>query len=1003
MTRQREAPRADPRKKVMTRIADLLACDPAGPAQETVPAGNDDPDAVFRELAEFVATDRIKAEYERLFSALGEALKSPDEDVGIWISGPLGSGKSAFANNLGYVLGNRDVRGSPAAALFVNKLGSRQVAEQVEFINRSIPYQIFPVTLRAELAVETHAEHFVEAMYRALLRGLDYDEDYDIAGLEIELEKEGQFASFQALCRTEYHQEWRDVRSASQKFACASSLLHRLSPHTYHSTDAWLKAIRARPARSPSAKDLVEKAFELCAFRHPGKTFAFLVDEIGPYATLGGERVENLRAVVEEFGRESLLRLKAGKIPGPIWIVVTAQETLQEVSNHLAASRIARPKLEDHFKHHIELSADDIREVVARRVLGKKESQEPGLRKAFRDSGEALIRNIKLERCSRRSELDEPQFVQFYPYLPHLIDLTREILGSIRLHPDRPRQLGGNLPTIIRHSFDMLFSARTRIADQPFGALVSIDQIHDLLESNIPLEKRKEIGAIRQRFDNHERHPGIAGRVAKAICLMQFVKADLPRTTHNIAALLIQNISEEPPTFAVATILQELKEAEFVQETEGGWTLYDFDELRRRAAALKDLRNAVRVINPRLPGWHNDMIQTAKKALARFLSWYTRPLYEFNASVSRSLEEVVRAVDHLTSSLVALDQGSLRKAFDYLPVNMVGLEEQLAQLDPPNAPVAESMRANVALLRQQVKVLGRMQKTVNLEAPAGGMEKKRGTGAPQDSHLFINQFPDQGKPGMQWGRNESRDRTAYVIGLFGTGRRYINELLIENIGERAKYFRDGIRLHPGPTPMIYSGHVTTKYPSRAQELPVVMKYIMESVKAGDADSIFICRHPLDSLLTNWVWWRTYARDNRSISGISEVYQNKEDLCADLKKNFLEFKSFAEGDSDFFVATPGPRFLSFSEFVEETELHLQSSPLTLRLEDFMIDPLKEFSKIAATMSADLNLNRLSLAPPRTKASGHLAVKERVPEFRGFIDELDTETKARLAKIGYGVSG
>ena len=34
------------------------------------------------------------------------------------------------------------------------------------------------------------------------------------------------------------------------------------------------------------------------------------------------------------------------------------------------------------------------------------------------------------------------------------------------------------------------------------------------------------------------------------------------------------------------------------------------------------------------------------------------------------------------------------------------------------------------------------------------------------------------------------DRTAYVIGLFGTGRSYVNELMLQNIGERAKYFRE---------------------------------------------------------------------------------------------------------------------------------------------------------------------------------------------------------------------
>ena len=159
------------------------------------------------------------------------------------------------------------------------------------------------------------------------------------------------------------------------------------------------------------------------------------------------------------------------------------------------------------------------------------------------------------------------------------------------------------------------------------------------------------------------------------------------------------------------------------------------------------------------------------------------------------------------------------------------------------------------------------------------------------------------------------DRTAYVIGIFGTGRRYIHHLIEQHIGERAEYFRDEIRLHPGPTSMIYSGHATMRHVSRAQALPVVMSRILESVRSGYADLIFVYRHPLDSLLTNWIWWRTYICDNTVISGISQVYKNTDDLCDVLEQNFFEFKAFAEGDPDFFAALPGPRFLSFREFVE----------------------------------------------------------------------------------------
>jgi hypothetical protein len=554
-------------------------------------------------------------------------------------------------------------------------------------------------------------------------------------------------------------------------------------------------------------------------------------------------------------------------------------------------------------------------------VLRKKESQELILRKLFRDKGASLMQSVRLERCSRRTEFDEDQFVQFYPYLPHLLDLSIDIMAGIRLNRN-----------IVRQCWEMLVSDRARLANLPVEALVSIDKIYDLVEENLPPQKQKYILEIRQRFDNDQDYPGMAGRVVKAICLMEFAKTDPPCTTRNIAALLVQRVTEAPPILAVAAILSHLKEAGAVRETNHGWRLFDFELLRNVADALEGLRNAVGKVNPRPPGWHNDLIQVGKRLLARLFNWYTRPLQEYNAAVSRAIEEIVCALDRLSTDMMPPDQ-AFRNAstLDQVSMNSVALEARLAR------------------------------------------SENRSAGA--------------------------NDKTTYIIGLFGTGRRYINELILQNIGERAKYFMDGLRLHPGPTPMIYSGHATMRYASRAQEPPAVMSGILESVRSGFADSIFVYRHPLDSLLTNWIWWRTYLRDNRWISGISQVYSNTDDLCADLEQNFCEFETFAEGDPDFFVSLPGPPFLSFAQFVEETELHMQAATLTLRLEDFMVDPSQEFSKIVAVMSANVDLSALCVPPPITKPYGHLVVKEKVPRFRHFIHALEAETKRRIDEIGY----
>ena len=364
------------------------------------------------------------------------------------------------------------------------------------------------------------------------------------------------------------------------------------------------------------------------------------------------------------------------------------------------------------------------------------------------------------------------------------------------------------------------------------------------------------------------------------------------------------------------------------QDTPSVWH-YDFDELRRRLIDLEWRRSAVGAINPRPPGWHNDLIQVIKKLLARTLSWHTRPFIEFNAAVGRSLQEIERALDDVSVYTYSLDW-------------------RLMQLEKTAAELA---------------VLGQ---TADLKS-------------------------------LAW----RSYRTTYIIGLFGSGRQYLTELILQNIGERAKYFRDAICVHPGPTPMIYSGHATIRYASRAQHLPEVTRRILEAAGAGIADLIFVYRHPLDSLLSNWIWWRTYNREHRKISGISEVLKDTEALCACLEENFLNFKAFAEGDSDFFTGLPGARFLSFAEFVEETQLYLQTATLPLRFEDFMVDPSQQFSKIVELMSINLDLGPLCLAPPRTKAYGYLAIKEKVPRFRSFINGLDAETKRRIQEMGYSL--
>src|SRR5207248_9456860 len=157
-------------------------------------------------------------------------------------------------------------------------------------------------------------ERIAELLYTVLLRQLDYAEDFDVAELEIELEAEGRLDQFVAICRRQYNQDWRIVRKGATRLSRASAILHEIDPGTYPSADSWSHAQRNRDAAITVAK-VVERAFELMARRRPGKALVFIIDEVGQHVARSGDKIEDLRATIEEFGKVGKNLLKARKIP----------------------------------------------------------------------------------------------------------------------------------------------------------------------------------------------------------------------------------------------------------------------------------------------------------------------------------------------------------------------------------------------------------------------------------------------------------------------------------------------------------------------------------------------------------------------------------------------------------------------------------------------------------------------------------------------------------------
>jgi hypothetical protein len=564
----------------MQTIADLLSRDLSRKIEEIIQVDQADEQSVHAEITEYIATDSIRNQYYELLKAVAEAPADPHESVGVWVSGFFGSGKSSFAKNLGYALQNRTVLGSKFADLFKQQLGDPRSGDLLDLINAKTPTEVILFEVAKEADTRKVTQRIAELMYTVLLRELGYSEDFDIAELEIELEAEGKLPEFIATCKTLLKKDWETVRAGAQKLSRASAILHQLDQTTYPSADSWSHAQRNRDA-SISVSKVVERTFELWGRRRKGKALVFIIDEVGQHVARSGDKIEDLRATIEEFGRVSKNLLKARKIIAPCWIVVTSQEKLDEVVAAIDSKRIDLAKLQDRFHYRVDLAPSDIREVATKRVLAKRPESEsdaiPRLKKLFSENQGQLNAALRLERTTRRTDINESDFVHFYPYPPHYIDLCIGIMSGIRLQPGAPRHYGGSNRTIIKQAYEMLVSDRTAFAKKPIGALVTLDKVFELVEGNLSNEKRTDIHQIAERFKGDPEDHGWALRTAKAICLLEFIR-DLPRTEANLAAVLVDEVGKATPLSEVQAAVKRLDAAKFIRNTEEGWKLQTAQE-----------------------------------------------------------------------------------------------------------------------------------------------------------------------------------------------------------------------------------------------------------------------------------------------------------------------------------------------------------------------------------------------------------------------------------------
>ena len=83
--------------------------------EKVITYGASQEDRLYAEISEYIVTDNIDADFEKLISKMQTAMDTGSgNEIGVWVSGFYGSGKSSFTKYLGLALDDRQqVNGAP--------------------------------------------------------------------------------------------------------------------------------------------------------------------------------------------------------------------------------------------------------------------------------------------------------------------------------------------------------------------------------------------------------------------------------------------------------------------------------------------------------------------------------------------------------------------------------------------------------------------------------------------------------------------------------------------------------------------------------------------------------------------------------------------------------------------------------------------------------------------------------------------------------------------------
>jgi hypothetical protein len=494
------------------------------------------------EISEYIATESIEQQLEQLLEKMQAAMESgSSHEVGVWVSGFYGSGKSSFTKYLGLAFDQRvTIDGTPFLRYLQDRLRRPTTKALLSKLAASFPAAVVMLDLASEQIAGASLAEVSTVLYHKVLQYAGYSRNVKVAALERRLRKEGRYAEFEKAFEDDTGEKWADYRNDDLVVdSIVPRLAHKLYPNLFRTDQAFSTASNDIVyLMNDRVQEMIDVVREASGKEH----IIFIIDEIGQYVGSQQTKILDLQGLAQ-----NLKDLGHGKV----WIVGTAQQTLTEDDPRAAINSPELYKLKDRFPITVALESSDIKEICVRRLLGKSAVGAAELGAQFDRHGQALRQHTKLSDAKfYDAGFDRETFTNLYPFLPAHFDILLHLLGALA------KSTGGiGLRSAIKVIQDILVEGAGSLkpaVDRELGWLATTVTLYDALDKDI----RRAFPSIHQavdkvliRFPDDELCQG----VGKTVAVVQIL-GNLPVSVENVAALM-------QPAIAAASLAGKVKEA----------------------------------------------------------------------------------------------------------------------------------------------------------------------------------------------------------------------------------------------------------------------------------------------------------------------------------------------------------------------------------------------------------------------------------------------------------